>query len=297
MKYIITEKQLRLIEDLELKSRAGDQEKQREEYINELLNKKVDNKNLLTLYNILKLKGLKVGLTNIHTNDEIRLEKNKNDTIFIRNNVTFGYDEKISLSHFSNGNIKRYYDIYYSEIKTYKDLLEEIEKFLIRENIKLKENLNLKSRAPQQEKQREEFVNNILKKGFENLTGGDLENIQKLDTEKTEEILKQICDNLKEFEPEIKKYDLISYYFWKIYFNNIKPKKYKDFKSENFLHITDKSAISYDDTYFYFFEYWLSENNKRREQKRVIVETKIFEFKTIKELIKYIKEHNEPEIQ
>jgi len=40
MKYLITEKQLRLIEDLELKSRANDQERKREEYVNQILKNK-----------------------------------------------------------------------------------------------------------------------------------------------------------------------------------------------------------------------------------------------------------------
>jgi len=84
MKYIITEKQLKLIEGLNLKSRASEQEKQREEYINELLKKPIEEIGdfRMEMLNEEQLKKLMMKLKEyINNNYKLFMEENE-DSIY-----------------------------------------------------------------------------------------------------------------------------------------------------------------------------------------------------------------------
>jgi len=190
MKYILTEKQLKLIEDLELKSRAKDQEKQREEYINQILKKEITDINYQD-YNILGVQ--KKDILNKFTDylkEKYKLELTKKVIIFTdepnvidfriffeknigKHEVHF-YFHNLSGSDFwlfridvdNHNHIDFSSEIQFSKypFKTIEQLIKlQIEKLEKKENVK--ENLNLKSRANDQEKQAIEYYSKKIMNG------------------------------------------------------------------------------------------------------------------------------------
>jgi hypothetical protein len=154
----------------------------------------------------------------------------------------------------------------------------------------LLENINLKSRIKYIEKDREDYINNILNnKELKDLKPKEIEIISHINENKVEEILYEICDNLSEFESYLHKYDMVGLSLYRIYFNNIKVKdipendnikKYNEIVGN---HKINKPHISWDDTYFYFFEPFKLNN----EYFNLMTE-----HSTVGELINYIKKNN-----
>lgn len=359
MKFLITEKQLRLIEDIELKSRAAEQEKESIKFYSDKILKgdiienepfpenviKNLSKEILQKYvdfyveemkydiggflDIMEENGfddeewvnpvenifnfLPNNIKNLYVNEKLKREdwltieefKYINDDLkkeYIKNRSILFDDEYDILSD----NMKKWYidyklsdgykfqsisDKFFNEFSDEQKLkyfnLMKSNKFYpkyedftphqkeyFRSKQLLENKINLKSRIDIIKKEKEKFIQNILKgKDFNDISANDLEVILNIDEEKGEEILNKICNELSIFEPYIKKYGMIDRFLYIIYFRKIEPK---------IIHKNIKTipSITLDDKYFYFFD------GK---------EAKIYrkEFKTIGELINYIKTNNQ----
>jgi len=162
-------------EGLKLTSRASQQEKQREEYIRNILSKNIndvtpeeirfigdDNAKPIYVKIIDKLQKLQQEpyheIEKDFRDDITKITFSLDDSGYYR--IEF-WDDFILLIKTELENLKI---TLYKEFKTVGELLD----FLKKENIS--EGLNLKSRAGDQERQREEYINQILKKGLENLS-------------------------------------------------------------------------------------------------------------------------------
>jgi hypothetical protein len=171
-------------------------------------------------------------------------------------------------------------------------------KFLITEKqlLLIENKLNLKSRVDIIKKDKEDFIENILKgKVLNDISANDLGVVLNIDEEKGEKILNKICDELKEFKPYLKIFKS-DYHLYNILFKNILNKplpknlgsiKYSAVQND----LLNRPKITFDDTYFYFLE--IFKQNKNDSDYRLGYYLKWNQFKTIGELINYIKINNQ----
>jgi len=218
---------------LNLKSRAGEQEKQREEYIKSIIGNK----------DIMELTPKEVNSTFLSKFIfPILINKLKQKFPKLKYNNLFLIDiRNKKLLFFSNG--KKFFLHFYTPITTYNGFGEIImeEEFntvgelynkleeIISDNYNLKENLNLKSRAKEQEKQREEYIKNIDDKILNSPVKDLPENILNL-------LGLIIRQKVKEKYPFINTFD-------KFYENNLNFDKV-DFKNIRFKNIIGSFSIT-----------------------------------------------------
>jgi len=177
-------KKEKLNEGLNLKSRANDQEKQREEYINQILSKGIENLNNSDFATLYKLDGEKKLFTKLQ--DKLNENEIESELVGLTvHGISLFIDETFYLKLFGdklklwlkrplqNSDLNdRFYDITFThDIKQdgmYLNFYNTNDLFAVLGILKdyiIKENLNLKSRAGQQEKQSIEYFTKKVKEG------------------------------------------------------------------------------------------------------------------------------------